>query len=94
MLILHVNFNVKPDKIQRFIEISKENAENSKKETGVIAFDVLQQEGNSSNFVFNEVYEAPENHLKHRETEHFLKWKGAVEELLQEPYTAVKYNII
>ena len=94
MLILYVNFNVKPDKIQNFIEISKENAVNSKKETGVIAFEVLQEQGNSSKFVFNEVYEASENHLKHRETEHFKKWKSAVGELLLEPYTAVKYNRI
>ena len=94
MLILHVNFNVKPNKIENFIEISKENAEKSKKEAGVIAFEVLQEQGNSSKFVFNEVYEASENHLKHRETEHFKKWKNAVEELLQEPYTAIKYNRI
>lgn len=94
MQILHVYFNVKLDKIEKFIEISKENAENSINETGVIAFEVLQEQGNSSKFVFNEVYEAPEDHLKHRETEHFKKWKSVVGELLLEPYTALKYNRI
>jgi len=94
MQILHVYFNVKLDKIEKFIEISKENSENSINETGVIAFEVLQEQGNSSKFVFNEVYETPEDHLKHRETEHFKKWKSVVGELLLEPYTALKYNRI
>lgn len=94
MHILHVFFNVKPEYIERFKEISTQNANNSINETGVIAFEVLQQQEDASKFVFNEVYKAPEDHLKHRETEHFKKWKSIVGELLEEPYTALKYNKI
>jgi len=94
MHIVHVFFNVKPDKIEKFKEISTKNAKNSINEPGVIAFEVLQQQDDSSKFVFNEVYKTPEDQVKHRETNHFRKWKSEVGELTVEPYTALKYNKI
>ena len=59
MHIIHVYFDVKPDKIGRFKEISLENANNSIKESGVIAFELLQQVGETDKFIFNEVYKTP-----------------------------------
>ena len=94
MHIVYVSFNVKPESIERFKKISAENAENSLNEPGVIAFDLLQQYEEPSKLAFYEVYHAPQDHLNHRETEHYKKWKSEVDGLLQEPYTAAKYHDI
>jgi len=94
MHIVYVSFSVKPENIERFKKISAENAENSLNELGVIAFDLLQQYDDPSKMAFHEVYHAPQDHLNHRETEHYKKWKREVDDLLQEPYFAEKYHDI
>ncbi len=94
MHIVYVTFDVKPECIERFKEISSENALNSLKEEGVIAFDVIQQYEDTSKFAFHEVYLMPEDHIKHRETAHFRKWKGEIDSLTREPYKAVKYHTL
>jgi (4S)-4-hydroxy-5-phosphonooxypentane-2,3-dione isomerase len=94
MHIVYVTFDVKPECIERFMEISAENASTSLKEEGVIAFDVLQQYDNANRFAFHEVYHFPEDHMKHRETAHFKKWRSEVDSLTREPYSAIKYHTI
>jgi (4S)-4-hydroxy-5-phosphonooxypentane-2,3-dione isomerase len=94
MHIVYVTFDVKPECIERFMEISAENASNSLKEEGVIAFDVIQQYDDGSRFAFHEVYKVPEDHMKHRETAHFKKWKSEVDSLTRVPYSAIKYHTI
>jgi len=53
---------------------------------------VLQQVDNPGNFLLCEVYFTPGDQLKHRETEHFKKWKAVTAQILQKPYTFVKYE--
>jgi len=94
MHVVYVTFDVKPECIDRFKVISAENAANSLKEEGVIAFEIMQQYDDASKFAFHEVYLAPEDHMKHRETEHFRKWKGEIDSLTREPYKAEKYHSV
>ncbi|HVJ48433.1 putative quinol monooxygenase [Desulfitobacterium sp.] len=94
MLIVHVFFHVKPEQVEEFKKASMENAQDSIKETGVISFDVLQQQDDSSRLLFVEIYRAPHDQSKHRETEHYKKWRQSIEDMLAEPYTAIKYNNI
>jgi quinol monooxygenase YgiN len=42
--------------------------------------------------VLVEVYHAPEDQLKHRETAHYLKWRDAVAEMMVEPRMPYRYN--
>jgi (4S)-4-hydroxy-5-phosphonooxypentane-2,3-dione isomerase len=92
MLIVHVFFHVKSEQIEAFKEASMENARNSRNELGVISFDVLQQQDDLSKFLFVEIYNDSNDQIKHRETSHFKKWRGAIDEMLAEPYTFKKYN--
>ena len=92
MHIVHVLFNVKKECIDKFKEISKENAENSLREEGIVRFDVMQEQDNNSRFILQEIYLSPGEQLKHRETEHFKKWKSQVNDLLVEEYTFIKYT--
>ncbi|MDP4094646.1 MAG: putative quinol monooxygenase [Bacillota bacterium] len=91
MLIVHVLFHVKPESIEAFKEISEENAENSTREPGVLSFEVFQQQDSPERFLFIEIYKSKDDQLLHRETAHFKKWKATIGEMLEEPYTFVKY---
>jgi quinol monooxygenase YgiN len=92
MHIVHVFFNVKKEYIDKFKEISKQNAENSLREEGIVRFDVMQEQDNNCRFILQEIYLSPGEQLKHRETEHFKKWKSQVNDLLEEEYTFIKYT--
>jgi autoinducer 2-degrading protein len=91
MLVVHVHVHVKEDMIEEFKKISIENAENSLGEPGVARFDVIQQNDDKSKFVLCEVYRTPEDPAKHKETEHYKKWRDAVENMMAEPRFSVKF---
>jgi quinol monooxygenase YgiN len=52
---------------------------------------VLQQPDDPTRFVLVEVYRAEADQARHRETAHYQRWRAAVEPLMAEPRTAVKY---
>ncbi len=92
MLVVHVHVHVKEDKIEEFKKISIENAQNSTKEPGIARFDVIQQNDDKSKFVLTEVYKTTEDPAKHKETEHYKKWRDAVTEMMTEPRFSVKFT--
>jgi autoinducer 2-degrading protein len=92
MLVVHVHVHVKEDKIEEFKKTSIENAQNSIKEPGIARFDVIQQNDDKSKFVLSEVYRTPEDPAKHKETEHYKKWRDAVENIMAEPRFSVKFT--
>lgn len=94
MHIVHVHFQIKPEHIEDFKKASMENAESSRQEAGVIHFDILQQQDDPSRLMFVEIYKTPDDQLRHRETEHFKKWRQLIGEMLEEQYTAQKYNSV
>ncbi len=92
MYIVHVSIKVKNECIEEFRQATIENAKNSLSEDGIARFDVLQEQEDPSRFLLEEVYYTTEDQLKHRETEHYKKWRAAIDDLLAQPYTFVKYN--
>jgi quinol monooxygenase YgiN len=94
MHIVHVHVHVKPEAVEAFKQASLDNASNSVKEAGVARFDVLQLSDDPTQFVLVEVYRAPEDQLKHRETAHYQRWRDAVADLMAEPRAATKYSNI
>jgi len=91
MLIVHVNIHVKPEFIEAFRMASIENAQNSLQESGIIRFDVLQQQDDLSRFMLVEIYRTPNDSALHKETAHYKKWRDTVAEMMAEPRTSVKY---
>jgi len=91
MLIVHVHVHVKADQVEAFRAASVENAKQSVKEPGVARFDVIQQLDDPTRFVLVEVYRAPSDPAKHKETDHYKKWRDAAESIMAEPRTSVKY---
>jgi autoinducer 2-degrading protein len=91
MFIVHVHVRVKPEFIDEFIEATLENAQNSVQEPGIARFDVIQQLDDPTQFVLVEVYQTPEDPARHKETEHYARWRDTVAEMMAEPRSSVKY---
>ncbi len=94
MLIVHVFVRVKPDRVEAFRAASVENATESVREPGVARFDVIQHQEDPTRFVLMEVYRTTNDPARHKETAHYQKWRDAVESMMAEPRTSVKYNSI
>jgi autoinducer 2-degrading protein len=92
MLIVHVHVHVKADQVEAFRAASVENARASVKEPGVARFDVIQQQDDPTRFILVEVYRTPTDPAKHKETAHYKKWRDAVESMMAEPRSSVKYG--
>ena len=92
LLVVHVNVHVKPDCIKAFCEATLENAEKSILEPGIARFDVIQQKDDPTKFVLVEVYRTPDDPAKHKETDHYAKWRDTVAEMMAEPRSSIKYK--
>jgi (4S)-4-hydroxy-5-phosphonooxypentane-2,3-dione isomerase len=95
MITVHVFLHSKPDLIDDLKKANLINAENSIKENGILQFDVLQQNDDSSRFLLVEVYKDEKAIAQHKETTHYTQWVKNIEPMLSEPRTKIIYkNII
>lgn len=94
MEIVHVFVHVKSEFVDAFIKASIDNAKNSILEPGVARFDVIQQQDDPTRFLLVEIYRTPEAPVQHKETNHYLRWRDAVAEMMAEPRSSVKYSPI
>lgn len=91
MFIVHVFVHIKEDKMEAFKAATIENARNSVQEKGIARFDVIQQADDQTRFVLVEVYRTREDSALHKETAHYKTWRDAVEAMMAEPRTSIKY---
>ena len=94
MLIVHVFVHVKEDQVDAFRAATIENAQNSVQEPGIARFDVIQNKDDLTRFVLVEVYRTAEDPARHKETDHYMKWRDTVASMMAEPRSAVKYSNI
>ncbi len=92
MLVVHVHVHVRPDGVEAFKAASIENARQSRQESGVARFDVVQQQDDPTRFVLVEAYRDDRAPAAHKETAHYAKWREAVASLMAEPRQSVKYT--
>lgn len=85
---------VKPDFIGAFIESTRENHRESRKEPGNLRFDVLQNKNDPSRFLLYEAYESEEAAAEHKRTPHYLKWRAAVEPWMARSREGIAYQIL
>ncbi len=91
MIISLVQVHVKPEFVQQFIEITRYNAENSAMESGVARFDFLQQVEDPTRFTLVEVFRDADAPARHRETEHYQRWRETVQDWMAEPRQAIRH---
>lgn len=92
MLVVHVFVHVKPEYLEDFIRATIENARCSLQEPGVARFDVLQENTDPNRFVLIEIYRTPDDPARHKETAHYARWRDAVENMMAEPRSSIKYH--
>jgi len=92
MLIVHIQVHVKPEFVEAFKEATLANGRASVKEPGVVRFDVVQQQGDPTRFVFVEVYRNAAAVAAHKESRHYPVWRDAVEPMMAEPRRRVEYT--
>jgi len=94
MLIVHISIRVTSDKIAAFKTATIENAKKSRSEPDVIRFDVIQQQDDPTRFVLVEIFKNPDGPMRHKETDHYTKWRDTVEDLMAEPRTSTRYDTV
>lgn len=94
MLIIQVALKVRNDSIERFMELTRNNVENSRKEQGIERFDLYRETDTGNVFILFEIYKTKDDQIKHRETEHFKGWKANITDLLEEPYNIKQYELV
>jgi autoinducer 2-degrading protein len=94
MVTYIVTVQVKTDYIKAFIEETENNVKNSRKEAGILQFDLLQQSDSPDQFVLYEVYRDSNDQLAHRETVHYKRWKEVVEIMMAVPRKGQRYDSI
>jgi len=92
MLVVHVFVHVKPEYLEEFMRATIENARGSIEEPGIARFDVVQENDNPCKFVLVEIYRTPGDPARHKETAHYAHWRDAVENMMAEPRSSVKYH--
>ena len=91
LLIVHVHVRLVPGSEQAFLSATLANATASRRESGILRFDVLQDRDDPLRFVLVEVYRDQAAAAAHKQTGHYARWRDAVAGLMAEPRRGVRY---
>lgn len=94
MLAVHVQIQVKPSHVEAFRVATLANASASRREPGVVRFDVCQQADDPCRWVLWEVYRNPAAHAAHRETPHYATWRDTVEPMMASTRIGTKLTTV
>ena len=92
MLIVYVDIRVKPGTAEEFVRETAKNVEESRRELGIAAFDLLVDPSDDHHYLLVEAYKTPDAPLAHKATAHYQVWRDAVEPLMLCPRTSTKWN--
>ncbi len=92
MYIATVTVFVKPESLDEFIAATLDNAWNTRREPTNVRFDVAQAEDDPNRFLLYEAYLSKDGFVAHQKTEHYLRWKQTVAEMMAQPRQGVKHN--
>jgi (4S)-4-hydroxy-5-phosphonooxypentane-2,3-dione isomerase len=92
MFVVSVTIHVKTEALERFIEATKDNASNTRKEPANVRFDFLQSEEDPGRFLLYEVYRDSQGFADHQKTAHYLRWKETVTDWMAQPRQGVKHH--
>src|SRR5215472_13001100 len=91
MQMIIVRLEVKPDRVDDFLNLVSFNAAESRKEPGNLRFDVVRSVENTTLFRLYEVYKNDDSIRAHQATPHHAKWRAEIEELLVTPRLSEKF---
>lgn len=91
LLVVHVHARVKPGGEEAFRAASLANAEASRREPGVVRFDLLCDREDPTRFLLVEIYRDSAAAAAHKETAHYAAWRDAVSDLMAEPRRSARF---
>jgi (4S)-4-hydroxy-5-phosphonooxypentane-2,3-dione isomerase len=91
LLIVHVDIAVVPDQLQGFLAATEENAVASRRELGVVRFDVLSDRADPNHVVLVEIYRDEAAAAAHKDTGHYQRWRDIVAQMMARPRAATRY---
>lgn len=94
MIVRAVTVWVKPNQSKAFEEATRRNHLGSIKEPGVVRFDVLRDGANPGTYMLYEMYHSEEAALRHKETEHYKRWRETVEPMMEKPRSGWALDLI
>lgn len=74
MIVQVVHLEVQPEKLSEFLIEAKNITAESRKEVGIVQFDLLQMEDDPHRFMLYEVYKSRQALEAHRLAGHFIRW--------------------
>lgn len=92
MYIVHVAVQVKGNKSDNFVNLVGENRRNSLKEEVFFNSMFFKKQSKKNHFLIIEKYHSQEDQAKFRETDHFSRFKEAVPDLVEKPYSITNYD--
>jgi autoinducer 2-degrading protein len=94
MLVVHVHVRVLPSQVDAFLAETARNARSSLQESGVLRFDVLQDQSDPTHVVLVEVYRDADAAAAHKDTPHYATWRETVAEMMARPRESVKFAAV
>lgn len=85
MNVTLVEINIKPERVDEFLEAFRANHEGALKEPGNLRFDVLQDPDTPTRFFIYEAYKDDAAVQAHKKTPHYLACVEKLEELMSGP---------
>lgn len=75
MIYFQVHHYIKPEFVEKYKEATLENIRATLQETGIVRFELYQDQDDPTHFSLLEIYGDQETRDAHLQTAHFLKWK-------------------
>jgi (4S)-4-hydroxy-5-phosphonooxypentane-2,3-dione isomerase len=94
MVVYSVSVQVKAGREEDFKKECKKNRKETRKESGNLRFDILQNETDSVLFMLLEVYRSEEAVLAHKATQHYKAWRDAVAPWMARDRQGTKYTVV
>lgn len=94
MLVQLVHIQVKPDRIEDFLDAFRINYNGTIKEPGNLRFDVLQDPDDETRFSIFEVFKNDAALDDHRKTEHYKETVALLEDIMTGPRSKDFYKMV
>ena len=89
-----VRIDVKPEKLEAFLELVNIDAVGTRQEPGCVRFDVLRLNDSKTKFALYEVYKDDAAFKAHQQTPHYAQWRREIEDLCASPRSSDKFSTV
>ena len=91
LLVVHVDIAVVPEQLDAFLAATKDNAEASRDEPGVVRFDVLSDRTDPTHVILVEIYRDEAAAAAHKDTGHYQRWRDTVAPMMARRRSAARF---